>query len=70
MFFQKLGEKLKIKIMFSHLPLLVHRHVHPDQLLVRHLLRTLLAEAQRRINGPKHVKDFGVVNFTAEGSEN
>ena len=42
---------------------LVDRHVHPDQSLVGHLVRTLLPESQRRINILQHLQGFCIVNL-------
>ena len=44
------------------LPLGVHRHVHPDQLLVRQPVRALTAEAEGRVHVLQHVVHLGVVD--------
>ena len=44
------------------LPLGVHRHVHPDQLLVRQPVRALAAEAEGRVHVLQHVVHLGVVD--------
>ena len=45
-------------------PLLVYGHVHPDEALVGHLVRTLLPEPERRINVLQHLQRLGVVDLT------
>ena len=45
--------------------LLVDGHVHPDQSLVRHLVWTLLAKAQRRVNILQHLESLCVVDLTS-----
>jgi len=41
---------------------LVDGHVHPDEPLVGHLVRALLAEAQRRVNVLQQLHGLRVVN--------
>ncbi len=48
------------------LALLVERHVHPDQLLVRQPVGTLRPEPQGRVHVLQHVVHLGVMNSSAE----
>ena len=43
-------------------PLLVYGHVHPDEALVGHLVRTLLPEPEWRINVLKQLQRLRVVD--------
>ena len=49
------------------LPLLVHRHVHPHQPLVRQQIRAFTAKTQRRVNLVKG-KDFILRDLTFLGT--
>ncbi len=45
---------------------LIDGHVHPDEPLVRHLVRTLLPEAEWRINVLQQLHGLRVVDGAAE----
>ena len=51
------------------LPLLIHRHVHPDQALVGQQVRALAAEAQGRVYLSEEWQEVGVVD-QAPGTRN
>ena len=51
----------------GHPALLVYGHVHPDEALVGHLVRTLLPEPQRGINVLQQLQRLGVVNSAPGG---
>ena len=53
------GEERRLEV---DLPLLVHRHVHPDQPLVGEQVRTLGPESQRRINLSQQRQEISVVD--------
>ena len=55
------GEERRLEV---DLPLLVHRHVHPDQPLVGEQVRTLGPESQRRINLSQQRQEISVVDQT------
>lgn len=46
-----------------HLAVTVHRHIHPDELLVREPIRALVTKPQRRIHVLQHVVHFRVVDL-------
>ena len=48
------------------LPLLVHRHVHPDKALVGQEVRALAAEPERRVDLTEQRQQVGVVDQTPE----
>ena len=57
----------RIFIVFpAYLSLRVHGHVHPDELLVGHPLRALLAEAQWGVNVAEHLVHLSVADLTTE----
>ena len=51
----------------AHPPLLVDGHVHPDEALVGHLVRTLLPEPERRVDVLQQLQRLGVVNSAPGG---
>lgn len=46
-----------------HLAVTVHRHIHPDELLVREPVRALVAKPQRRVHVLQHVVHLRVVDL-------
>ena len=57
------GEQRRLEV---DLPLLIHRHVHPDQPLVSQQIRALGAKAQGRIDLSQQREEVSVVNQAPE----
>ena len=49
-----------------HFPLIVQRHIHPNQLFVRQSVGTLGTESDGRIHVFEHDIDFGVMDAAPE----
>lgn len=54
------GEQRRSEV---HLAVPVHRHIHPDELLVREPIRALVAKPQRRVHILQHVVHLRVVDL-------
>ena len=54
----------------AYLSLFVHWHIHSDEFLVCLSFWTLFAKSQGRVDRPKHVKHFSVMDLATEKESN